>query len=271
MQQQLNEKSLDTICAALCFCLGIEAPKEAAEANESLVKYIEESFGGRKADRIFMYNPDAIAQWIYEKYGELLAEAKAKTDLALPMRTVMPSVTPVCFGTMYTGAQPSVHGIEKYEKPVITIDTIFDALIRAGKKPVIVAQTDCSMSKIYLEREMDYFIYDTIPEVNAKAAELILEDKYDFIAVYNGNYDSAMHKNTPEGLKALCELRANSEAFAMFDDMIKTHWKKHDTLVGFAMDHGCHEIDDGCGSHGLDMPEDLNIVHLYKAHAASES
>jgi hypothetical protein len=32
------------------------------------------------------------------------------------------------------------------------------------------------------------------------------------------------------------------------------------------MDHGCHEIDGGCGSHGLDMPEDLNIVHLYKGY-----
>ena len=47
--------------------------------------------------------------------------------------------------------------------------------------------------------------------------------------------------------------------------MIKTHWKKHHTLLGFAMDHGCHEIDGECGSHGLDMPEDLNIVHRYMA------
>jgi hypothetical protein len=37
-------------------------------------------------------------------------------------------------------------------------------------------------------------------------------------------------------------------------------------LMGFAMDHGCHEIDGGCGSHGLAMEEDLNIVHLYKAY-----
>lgn len=68
------------------------------------------------------------------------------------MKTVMPSVTPVCFGTMYTGAQPEVHGIQKYEKPVIKIDTFFDALIRAGKKPVIVATPKCSLSNIYLER-----------------------------------------------------------------------------------------------------------------------
>ena len=26
------------------------------------------------------------------------------------------------------------------------------------------------------------------------------------------------------------------------------------------------EIDGGAGSHGLDMPEDLNILHAYKAY-----
>ena len=39
---------------------------------------------------------------------------------------------------------------------VIAIDTIFDALIRAGKKPVIVAYGNCSLSNIFLQREMDY-------------------------------------------------------------------------------------------------------------------
>ncbi len=39
--------------------------------------------------------------------------------------------------TMYTGAQPAVHGITAYAKPVIKIDTIFDALIRAGKNPLL--------------------------------------------------------------------------------------------------------------------------------------
>ena len=117
---------------------------------------------------------------------------------------------------------------------------------------------------------MDYFILDTVEEINAKAAELILEDKYDFIVIYNANYDSYMHKFGPEGLEALAELRANSEAFAMFNALIKNNWKHHNTLVGFAMDHGCHEIDGGSGSHGLDMSEDLNIVHLYKAHPAEK-
>lgn len=261
-----NKNSLDTLAAALAHAIKIEPPKEAAPANPDLVRYIDETFGEAGADRVFMYNPDAVAEWIYRKYPNFTKEVSERCDIELPMATVMPSVTPVCFGTMYTGAQPSVHGIQKYEKPVIKIDSIFDALIRAGKKAAILAYGNCSMAKIYLEREMDYYIYETVEEVNAKAAELILRDEYDFIAVYNGNYDSAMHKNGTESAVSLAELRTNSRIFGMFAEMIKEHWKKHNTLVGFAMDHGCHDIDGDAGSHGLDMDEDINIVHLYKGY-----
>ncbi|MBQ7639082.1 MAG: hypothetical protein IJS90_09305 [Clostridia bacterium] len=266
MDEKLYGDSIDSVCAALCFAMGVEPPEFAAKANKTLSDYIEKSFGGGKCDRLFMYNPDAIASWIYEKYPFLMREAIALTTLRLPLRTVMPSVTPVCFGTLYTGAEPETHGIRRYEKPVIKIDSIFDAFIRAGKRCAIVADDGCSLSRIFLERDMDYFFYDTEPEINAKAAELIIKDEHDFIVVYNGNYDSLMHKFSPEGTEALCELRANSEAYAMFDALIRTHWQGHNTLSGFAMDHGCHEIDGGCGSHGLDMAEDLNIVHLYEAH-----
>lgn len=265
-----NPNSLDTLCAALCYAIGIDAPACAAAPNEELCQALDEKLSGEKVDRIFMYNPDAIAEWVYKKYAPMLAEAKSAAEVEIPLCAVMPSVTPVCFGTMYTGAQPCVHGIEAYVKPVITIDTIFDALIRNGKKAAIVSTARDSLSEIFLKREMDYFIYETIEKVNAKAAELIIEDKYDFIVVYNGNYDSYMHKFAPESIEALGELRANVRTFGMFCDMIDEHWKSHNSLVGFAMDHGCHEIDGGCGSHGLDMEEDLNIVHLYKITKAEK-
>jgi predicted AlkP superfamily pyrophosphatase or phosphodiesterase len=267
----LNSTSLDTLCAALAYAMNIEAPACAAAANADLCTYIDNALGGQKCNRIFMYNPDAVAQWIYKKYPSFLSEVTTRTDLSLPLCTVMPSVTPVCFGTMYTGAQPAVHGIQAYVKPVITIDTLFDVLLRNGKKPAIVSTAKDSMSKIYLEREMDYYIYDTVEEVNAKASQLIMEDTYDFIAVYNGNYDSVMHKFGPESSEALGELRANARTFGVFFEMIKTYWGKHNTLVGFAMDHGCHEIDDECGSHGLDMEEDLNITHFYQALPARDN
>ena len=257
-------KSLDTICASLAYAMGINPPEFAAGSNDLLVQYIDEKLGGEKADRILMYNPDAIGKWVWQKYASYMDEVEKNSELDVDFQSPLPAVTPVCFGTMYTGAQPAVHGIRTYAKPVIKIDSLFDAMIRAGKRCAIVADSECSMGRVFLEREMDYFIYDTLPEVNAKACELILEDKYDLICVYNGNYDSVMHKTGTESVEALSEMRANSFAFANFYELIKNNWS-HNTLIGFAMDHGCHDIDGSCGSHGLDMDEDLHISHRYGA------
>ncbi len=263
-----NTNSLDTICAALAYAMGIDTPRFSADKNNDLCEYIDRIFSGQKADRIVMYNPDAIAQWVYEKYPEYFTEAKIRTDVEIPLASVMPSVTPVCFGTMYTGAQPSVHGIQKYEKPVITIDTLFDAMLKSGKKCAVITYANCSISKIFLERDMDYYHFQEggIADVNAKAMELIIEDRHDLIVIYNGNYDSVMHKTGPESARALAELRLNCHMYSCICDLIKNRWGAHNTLVGFAMDHGCHEIDGECGSHGLDMDEDINIVHLYKGY-----
>jgi len=268
MPEQYNTKSLDTLCAALCQIMGIAPPELAASPAEELVQYADTVFDGGKADRIFMYNPDAVAQWIEDKYPQYIKNVTAITDFTIQFKTVMPSVTPVCFATMYTGTQPEVHGIRKYEKPVLAIDTLFDDIIKSGKKAAIVADKNCSIGKIFLNRNMDYYIYDNLPEINAKAAELIMRDEHDLIVVYNGNYDSVMHKNGPEAPVALAELRQNDAAFATFCELIKNNWQAHNTLAGFAMDHGCHEIDGDCGSHGLDMPEDINIRHHYIAYKA---
>ena len=264
MDMTLNSTSLDTICAALAYAMGADAPIGAANANNALTAYLDRSLQGSKCDRLFLYNPDAVAQWIAEKYAALLKEVTEVTDLALPLCSVMPSVTPVCFATMYTGLQPEKHGIRAYKKPVLTVQTLFDTLIAAGKKIAIVATTNCSIAKIFLERQMDYFIYEDLAAVNAKAAQLILEDRHDVIVVYNGNYDEVMHKTGPEGIDALSELRINTHCYRIFDSLIAEHWKQHRTLLGFATDHGCHEIDGSSGSHGLDMPEDLNILHYYR-------
>ena len=258
MADIINSISLTGLAATLADALGVERPAQANEPISSLATLIN----GR-VDRVFMYNPDAVALWLYQKYTGLFANVVKHTQLALPMCTVMPSVTPVCFGTMYTGAFPEVHGIRKYAKPVIRIDTLFDAVIRAGKKCAIVCDNECSMGKIFLERDMDYFYFDSIVDINNKAVELISEDKYDLICVYNGNYDSTMHKNGTEADVSIDALKANIAAFDRFAEAIKQQWTGHDTLIGFAMDHGCHDIDGGSGSHGLDMPEDLNIIHFY--------
>ena len=270
---RINRKSIrgdkvselyDSICltsveATVLSMMGIDLPDGIAPPN----RIVLEKFSDVRADRAVLYNPDAVALWIFQKYTELFADAYSVSDLAVPLLSVMPSVTPVCFASMYTGVLPEVHGIRRYEKPVLRQRTLFDVLIENGKKPAIVSTSGDSISKIFLERDMDYFIYDTIDEVNARAHELIRRDIYDVIVIYNGNYDSRMHKTGPESEDSLNQLRRNIADYRAFAEDIRSFLGEHTTFFGFMPDHGCHEIDGDCGGHGLDMEEDMNIIHFY--------
>ena len=115
---------------------------------------------------------------------------------------------------------------------------------------------------------MDYFIYETEEEVNKKAFEVIAEDKYDLVVIYNGNYDGTMHKFGPESEEAMTELKKNLEYYVELVKYVKEKWAHHNVVYGFLPDHGCHEVDGDCGAHGLDMTDDMNIIHLYGAFSA---
>ena len=267
-QTKTNASSLDTVCAALAYAVGIEPPAAAAEKNFELSNYIEKVFEGEKADRVILFHNAAIAEWIYEKYGDYFTVEEKRSGIDLFLSAPIPSITPTGLATMFSGVQPEVHGIQKYEKPVLSIETLFDALIKAGKKPALVSYGKCSLGRLFLERDMDYYNFTpgAISDVNAKALELILKDEHDFIVFFNGNYDSVMHKLGPENPRALAELRVINHVFAILSNMVRTHLSHRNTLIGLTSDHGCHEIDGGRGSHGSQMPADINIVHLYRGY-----
>ena len=259
-----NSLPITGIARTIADVMGIDAPKQAGAAIDILCDSAKAAFKNRNADRVLLYNPDAIALWLYQKYTAFFEKAVLRSDIQIPLLSVMPSVTPVCFASMYSGAMPGVHGIQAYEKPVLKTDTVFDAIIRAGMKPAIVSTSNDSISRIFLDRKMDYYIYDTVAECNQKALELIEKDGYDLLVLYNGNYDAAMHRNGPESPKSLDELKENIETFDLLVSSVERCWRNHRTMVGFCPDHGCHEIDGNLGSHGLDMAEDMNIIHFYR-------
>lgn len=263
MSELYSSICISSVKATVLELFGIENKGDIATANPLVTALAEKKLKGEKIDRAVIYNPDAVALWLYMKYTDRLTDAALSSDIAMPMLSVMPSVTPVCFASMYTGVMPDVHGIKKYEKPVLTTHTLFDSFVEAGKRAAIVSTSGDSISKIFLERNIDYFIYDELEDVNKKAFELIDEDKYDLIVIYNGNYDSIMHKFGPESKEAMAALDHNIDYYTRLVDKIKTQWRNHNTFYGFCPDHGCHEIDGDCGSHGLDMQEDMNVIHFY--------
>ena len=215
-------------------------------------------------DRVFLYNPDAIAQWIYAGHRPLFAPLEVRADLGLGMLSVYPPVTPACFASMYSGLQPAVHGIQSYVKPVLTVDTVFDDLPQAGRRVAIVSTEGDSISLIFGGRDVDYFIFPTVAQCNRKALELIQENRHHLIVLYNGNYDHWMHRGGPETPWSLHALKANISTYCALHDAIRQHWRSHNAALAFAPDHGCHRQYGLLGQHGIDAPCDMHIRHFWR-------
>jgi len=260
----MNSYSMTQLAASVASALGAEAPKQAAPALPAVEQLVQRRLGGR-ADRVLIYNPDCLGQWFWQKYTEMYQPVEAHIQLTVPLATVMPAVTPVCFGTMYTGAMPEVHGIRAYAKPVIRIDSLFDSLRRSGKKVALVAVADSSMAKIFAERDIDYYILPYDNDVTEKALELIAEDQYDTIVVYNQEYDDMIHSHTPESPEAMAAAQHHIRDFDRLASAVEKHWKAHNSLIVWAPDHGNHLDWDGHGNHGEFREEDINVVHFYGA------
>lgn len=250
--------------ATVAGVMGFVAPKGADVPNEIVVSAAEKEFGEEKVERVLLYNPDAVAMWLYQKYTVLFEPVVSNTQMALPVLSVMPSVTPVCFASMYSGLVPAEHGIQSYTKPILKCETLFDSAIKCGKKPIIISTKGDSISEIFKEREMDYIFCSTPDECNENALKIISENEHDIVVVYNGNYDAMMHRTGTESVEAINELRKNISDFEMLVCAARKAWKGKNCMAAFLPDHGCHDIDGNLGSHGLEMPEDMDIVHFYK-------
>lgn len=263
----INSLRITQTAATVAALMGFSMPTSADEPNGMVLDAARARLGDRPVQRALLYNPDAIALWLYQKYTPLFAETVRNACMALPVRSVMPTVTPVCFASMYTGLEPEAHGIRSYVKPVLQVPTLFDAAIDAGRRPIIISTEGDSISKIFLNRKMDYLFCKTPDDCNAHALDVLRRNEHDLVVVYNGNYDAQMHRTGPESREALAQLRHNTVNFEILSRHARQAWAGMTAMAAFLPDHGCHEIDGGLGSHGLDMPEDLNIVHFYNFFA----
>jgi predicted AlkP superfamily pyrophosphatase or phosphodiesterase len=260
-----NSVSMLQFASTMADALAIERPHQAAAPCPAVLDFMHQ-FQIPKAEKLLIYNPDAIGMWLYQKYFAFFQPMLADVQLTVPVCTVLPSVTPVCFGTMYTGVEPQIHGIMKYEKKLITVDSLFDRLAASSLKTALVAVEESSMSIIFQHRAIDYFILSSDEEANAKAEELIKEDKYDVLVVYNLEYDTVMHLSSPEAPDALAALNHHIAAFHRFCQDVRQIWKDKNYLTVWATDHGIHYNSDGHGTHGDDCEEDLNVLHFYGFH-----
>lgn len=257
-----NSVSMTRFAATITDCMGVEPPR-MSDKPISPVKGLTQKLCGNPVERVLIYNPDALGMWNYQHYTEEFAPVMERVQLVVPLATVMPAVTPVCFGTMYTGALPEIHGIRAYAKPVITIDSLFDALVRAGKKVALVAVADSSMDIIFAGRAIDYYSTPYDNEAVEKTLELMAKNEHDVVVCYNQEYDDVMHLSTPQAPDSYAAMQRHIAAFARLCDAATKSWAQQDAMVVFAPDHGTHVNSEGFGDHGDYIEDDINVLHYF--------
>ncbi|MBN1682733.1 hypothetical protein JW865_04180 [Candidatus Bathyarchaeota archaeon] len=243
----------------------VESPwSSLAEPSEIILNYAERVVGKDIIEKTFIYAPDAIGTSLYNDYKDQFKEVESICPFKIELNAELPTYTPVCFGSMFTGSPPEVHGIKKYEKPVLKCDTIFDTLSRANKKVAIVAVKNSSIDTIFKNRNIDYYSLEYDPQVNEMTDLLILGQNYDFILTYNQEYDDVMHSTTPRDPLALKAFNNHLKAFTKLANSFNKKNRKYNRIIVFAPDHGTHiDATTGKGSHGTDLPEDVEVNHFW--------
>jgi hypothetical protein len=248
-------KSLRSFTSTLCELLNIAKPMLATEES-----YFQISGHVSKA---LIYCPDAFGKHAFKKFPEMLIEMQKSSTHSAELNSVFPSVTPVCFASLFSGGTPEQHGIVKYAKPVLKCDTFFDALIRAGKKVAIIAVKNSSIDIIFRERALDYFSVDYDPLVSAKALELLEKNEHDVIIVYHQEYDDLLHETGLFSDLAVNALGNHIQSWKFLNRAAEKFWKK-DYCVTFAPDHGGHtDPVHGKGDHGDNSSEDMELIHFF--------
>lgn len=246
--------TIAAVAPTLCRLLGAEPPALSAARPLRLP--------AGAAGRVLLHAADAIGRRFLARHPELERRLRPAVGAGFALRSVVPPKTPVCFATMLTGAPPERHGIRRYEKPPLAVDTAFDALARAGRRSAVVAVRGSSCAAIFRGRAADSYIEEYDPDVTARTLELMRRDEYDLILAYHQEYDDTLHRTTPDSPAALAAAGRHADAWLRFRAAADEYWRGRDRVLWFAPDHGAHlDPATGRGTHGDDIPDDMEVTH----------
>ena len=258
--------SIGDLTPTICEINNWPIPEQCgATAIPVIVDHAQRVFGGEgKNEKTFIYCPDAVGEIHRQHYPELLARVEKVAGIRLLSSGVMPSVTPVCFGTIFSGASPEVHGIKQYAKPVLEVETLFDSVAKAEKKCAIVAVNTCSIDMIFRKRNVEYYSMLTDARCREMVEMLLANDDYDMIVCYSTDYDHLSHCSGCDSETSVTALKNCVQYFEDFAALIDKYWAKYNRTLVWAPDHGNHPISETSGTHGTNTPEDMLVNHYYR-------
>lgn len=266
-----DASSISQVTPTIAALLGIEPPRLcAAPALPAVMQAAQAALAGAPVERMLIYTPDALGQRLLGRHPKELARLRRIAPCEVALRSVVPTLTPVCFASMFTGAPPEAHGVRRYEKPVLACDTLFDALLRAGKRVAIAAVRNCSIDVIFRGRALDYFSEDYDAQVTARAFRLLEQGKHDFVLAYHQEYDDLLHQHDPYGAECVSAFRRHVASFGELAAAAGDAWRGLRHAVACLPDHGAHlDAATGLGAHGAGLPEDMELRHFWRISPAA--
>ncbi len=257
-------KNITSITPTICSLMDVPLPSISTEDVIDDILFINKKKSKNVITKCLLYAPDGIGYFLTIRYKDQFKKMAAIAPYSIRLCSVYPPKTPICFASMFTGALPKIHGRERSERTVLKCETIFDTFIKAGKKIAIVAVRSSSIDLIFRERKLDYFSEETDEKVTSRAVELLKQDQHDLIIVYHQEYDDLLHETTPVSPRAIIAMNNHIESFIELGNAFNKFWKKYNRLILFTPDHGAHiSREDGRGTHGNNIPEDMVIRHYY--------
>jgi len=273
MSYTYNSVAMSRAARTMLDLVGVPAMECASPAISYVETVLRKACSGTNFRRAVIYNADAIGMHIIQRYTDLFAPVFENTCVSVPVCSTVASVTPVAHASMYTGLEPAQHGIMTYVRPQLTVETVYDALLAAGRHPAIVCMTDSTFMHIFAGREnLPIIEVRDNAQALAETEKLMASGMYDFISVHTFEYDDIAHKTGPESKDSLDAARREAVGFGAVCDMIRKYWPDDPTLVAYMPDHGQHLMEawepefatkGKRGTHGTILPEDMNVLHYY--------
>jgi hypothetical protein len=257
--------TIASLAPTVAHLFAVPAPLLSGEPPlRDVVDHRKRVLDGAPIERCLVFCPDALGAHIWKRCGHHLPAVTARAGVRVPLASVLPPKTPVCFASMFTGGLPERHGIRKYERPALQCDTLFDALARSGRRAAIVAVRGSSMDTIFRSRAVDHWSERYDDEVRDRAISVIRQDRHALVVAYQQEYDDRLHETEPFSESCLEAVRRHVESFAAIAEAAAQAWRNRHLAVVFAPDHGAHvDAVTGRGDHGEDIAADMELFHWY--------
>lgn len=244
-----------SVAPTVCSVLGIRSPRKAE--REPLPEVVE-SLGPQRRLAVVVIDAFGSSTWDAAKTETPTFNAIANRHL-LHLRSVMPTITPVNFATMLTGASPDVHLIRAREEE-LTHETIFDVLRREGRTSATAARALSSLGILISPfADLPGIAETNLDEDVCGLAVGAIEEGANLVWVQLLDVDEVGHSHGPFSLESIAACHG---ADTHLKYITRSAYQEGYGLIVLA-DHGQHpmvrENGSKVGTHGTLADEDVYV------------